>query len=230
MPRTRAPFRFDDLVEAAVDVFAQEGFARARMGRIARRARSAAGTIYLYVESKEALFDIALRRALEDPSALEPELPVPSPTRDEILTNFQRCLHQASHLPQLWVALDHREPTDVAAELEAILREIWRWLARYRRAILLVRASAADWPGLGLRLEREFQADTVRRLAEYLTRRAGAGALPAVTSPRTSATFVLTTLAASALGLAPTGAPTDRVPGALDEDAAVGTLLHGLLG
>lgn len=230
MARKRAPFRFDDLIEAATDVFIQEGFARTRMGQVARQARSATGTIYLYVASKEALFDLALRRALEDPEALNPDLPAPTPSRDQLLTHFQRCLHAAAHLPQLWVALDHREATDVAGEMEAILREIWHWLARYRRAIQLVRASASDWPGLSQRLEREFHADTLKRLAGYLQAKASTGLLRPLPSPRATAGFLLTTLSASALGLGLSGEVSDRVPGALDEDAAVQALLHGLLG
>lgn len=229
MPRKRAPFRLDDLVEAGADVFIQEGFARARMDVVARRARTATGTVYLYVESKEALFDLALRRALEDPAALNPTLPVPTPGRDALLTTFERRLHEVCQWPQLWVALDHREATNTPLELEAILRELWRWLARYRRAVLMVRSSAADWPGLGMRLERELQADTGRRLAEYLQRRAESGMILPVASPRATAGFILTTLAASALGLGVAGAPADRVPASLDEDAAVGALLHGLL-
>lgn len=230
MARKKTPFRLDDLIEAATDVFVQEGFARTRMSQVARRSRSATGTIYLYVESKEALFDLALRRALEDPEALNPALPAPTPSRDQLLTNFQRCLHAAAHLPQLWVALDHRETTDVAAELEAILREIWHWLARYRRAIQLVRASAPDWPGLSQRLEREFQADVRKRLADYLQAKAAAGLVRPLASPKATAGFLLATLSASALGLGLSGEVTDRVPGALDEDAAVQALLHGLLG
>lgn len=229
MPRKRQPFRLDEIVDAATDVFIQEGFARARIDRIARLARTAAGTIYLYVESKGALFDLALRRALGDPSALDPPLPVQDPSRDQILTNFQRCLHAASHLPQLWVALDHREPVRGRTEMEAVLRELWTWLSRYRRAILLVRASAADWPGLPQRLDREFHAEAARRLAEYLHDRAAAGALRPLVSPQATAAFILTTLAASALGLGIGGEVAGRVPGALDEDAAVGVLLGGLL-
>lgn len=229
MARRKTPFRLDDLIEAASDVFIQEGFARARMGQIARRSRSATGTLYLYVESKEALFDLALRRSLEDPAALNPDLPAATPSRDQLLTNFQRCLHAACHLPQLWVALDHRESTDVAGEMEAILREIWHWLARYRRAIQMVRASASDWPGLSQRLEREFHADTVKRLADYLQVKTSSGLLGPLPSPTATAGFLLTTLSASALGLGLSGEVSDRVPGALDEDAAIQTLLRGLL-
>jgi len=230
MARKRIPFRFDELIDAATDVFASEGFARARIERIARHARCATGTVYLYAAGKEALFDLALRRALEDPTALAVEWPAPQPSRDEILVRFQRCLHGASHLPHLWVASERPDPEAPAAELEAVLRECWRWLARYRRAILMVRASAADWPGLVQRFEREFLAETGRRLASYLQARAAAGLILPVTAPASTAQFILATLAASALGLGVSGEASDRVPGARDEDAAVGVLVRGLVG
>lgn len=226
MPRRRAPLRFDQLVDAATDVFIREGFARARMERIAREAHSATGTVYLYVEGKEALFDLALRRALEDPTALVVPTPAPQASRDDVLDRFQGCLQAACHLPQLWLASEHPDDFPSATGLDAILRELWQWLARYRRAILMVRASASDWPGLAQRLDREFHQETVRRLAAYLERRSGLG----LARPMASATarFILVTLAASALGLGLAGEATDRVPGALDEDAAVRVVSRGV--
>lgn len=193
---------------------------------MARQARCAAGTAYLYVEGKEALFDLALRRALEDPTALVITLPAAQPSRDEVLDRFQRCLHGVCHLPQLWLASEHPGQGGGAEELRGILREIWQWLARYRRAILMVRASASDWPGLSQRFEREFHVETSKRLAIYLEGRShGRVSRP---QAQASARFILSTLAASALGLGVSGEVTDRVPGALDEDAAVGTLARGL--
>lgn len=160
---------------------------------------------------------------------MNPALPVRDPSRDEILTNFQRCLHAVCQLPQLWVALDHREPVRGGSELEAILRELWTWISRYRRAVLLVRASAADWPGLPQRLDREFRVDAERRLTEYLQARSGAGVARPLASPQATAAFILSTLAASALGLGLGGEVASQVPGALHEDAAVRVMLAGLL-
>ncbi|MGE0440023.1 MAG: TetR/AcrR family transcriptional regulator [Gemmatimonadales bacterium] len=52
----RPEARADELVEAAVEVFGEMGFARAKLEDVARRAGVSKGTIYLYFESKEALF------------------------------------------------------------------------------------------------------------------------------------------------------------------------------
>ena len=61
MARRRTPDKRSRILEAAVKVFARHGYFGARVSDIARRARVADGTIYLYFRSKEdilvSLFD-----------------------------------------------------------------------------------------------------------------------------------------------------------------------------
>src|ERR687890_250945 len=45
------------ILDAALDVFLENGFAEARLDDVAARASVAKGTIYLYVPSKQALFE-----------------------------------------------------------------------------------------------------------------------------------------------------------------------------
>src|SRR3974390_872048 len=54
--RRRQHARPQEILEAALAVFAEKGFAAARMDEIAARARVSKGTIYLYFPSKEAVF------------------------------------------------------------------------------------------------------------------------------------------------------------------------------
>jgi AcrR family transcriptional regulator len=54
--RRRKDERPAEILEAALAVFAERGFAATRMDDIARRAGVTKGTIYLYFESKEAVF------------------------------------------------------------------------------------------------------------------------------------------------------------------------------
>ena len=56
MMQARHPFNFDAIAEA----FAEEGFERASMERIAERARVAKRTLYYHFTSKEELFDAAV--------------------------------------------------------------------------------------------------------------------------------------------------------------------------
>src|SRR5215510_13473789 len=62
--RRRKEARPQEIVKAALSVFAEKGFAAARMEDIAQRARVSKGTIYLYFESKEAVFRALVREML----------------------------------------------------------------------------------------------------------------------------------------------------------------------
>ena len=62
--RRRKEARPSEILEAALAVFAEKGFAASRMSEIAERARVSKGTIYLYFESKEAVFRALIREML----------------------------------------------------------------------------------------------------------------------------------------------------------------------
>ncbi len=55
------------ILDAALDVFAEKGFANARLDDVAARAGVAKGTIYLYFASKEALFEALIRSEIAAP-------------------------------------------------------------------------------------------------------------------------------------------------------------------
>ena len=61
LPRRRKETRPAELLDAALEVFAEKGFAAARMEDIAARAGAAKGTLYLYFPSKEAVFEALVR-------------------------------------------------------------------------------------------------------------------------------------------------------------------------
>jgi len=52
------------ILDAALDVFAESGFAPARLEEVAARAGVAKGTIYLYFPSKQALFEVLIRTGI----------------------------------------------------------------------------------------------------------------------------------------------------------------------
>jgi len=65
--RRRAPDeRPRQILDAALEVFAEQGLAGARLDDIARRAGIAKGTIYLYFPNKEELFREVVRRTIGD--------------------------------------------------------------------------------------------------------------------------------------------------------------------
>ena len=52
------------ILEAAIEVFAQQGYAATRVEDVAARAGLAKGTVYVYYKDKEALFQAAVRHLI----------------------------------------------------------------------------------------------------------------------------------------------------------------------
>jgi AcrR family transcriptional regulator len=53
-----------EILDAALAVFAEKGFAAARLDQVAKAAGVSKGTLYLYFDSKEALFEAVVRSAI----------------------------------------------------------------------------------------------------------------------------------------------------------------------
>ncbi|MGH7700872.1 MAG: TetR/AcrR family transcriptional regulator [Gemmatimonadales bacterium] len=62
--RRRKEARPEEILEAALDVFVERGYAAARLDQVARHAGVTKGTIYLYFPSKAALFKAVVRGSL----------------------------------------------------------------------------------------------------------------------------------------------------------------------
>ena len=62
--RRRAEARPAEIVQAAYQVFSEKGFAAARLDDIAARAGVSKGTLYLYFDSKDALFKAVIREGV----------------------------------------------------------------------------------------------------------------------------------------------------------------------
>src|SRR6058998_2852580 len=62
--KRRKDARPAEIVAAALEVFVEHGFAAAKLSDVARRAGVTKGTLYLYFDSKEALFKAVVRETI----------------------------------------------------------------------------------------------------------------------------------------------------------------------
>tara|TARA_R110001583_G_scaffold69919_1_gene198126 strand:- start:28328 stop:29089 length:762 start_codon:yes stop_codon:yes gene_type:complete len=62
--RRRKEARPDEILDAALDLFAEKGFDRTRVDDIARRAGVSKGAVYLYFPSKDAVIEALVHRAV----------------------------------------------------------------------------------------------------------------------------------------------------------------------
>jgi AcrR family transcriptional regulator len=163
------------------------------MTDVARELAVAPGTLYLYVESKAALFDFLIQRvdARPDDQALEaaPELPIRSHAADETLAHLRERM-VGMRLEAL-ASAPKSAPVDAAHELAAIVGEIYRLHAQNRRLFRLLDQSARDYPDLARVFFCEIRPKVLARLSGYLRRRIGQGALAPVPDPDLVARYLI---------------------------------------
>jgi AcrR family transcriptional regulator len=183
--------RLSRLVEVATRVFIEQGFRQTRMDDVAEALGVAKGTLYLYVESKEALFDLVCRsadRAFEAPA----ELPLKSPPAGSTIRYIGERLAAGQVMPALAEALRNRQ-RDTSEEVAAIVGDIYDALARNRVGIKLVDRSARDIPELGQLWFGGARTFLVDALVHYLTDRVRTGRLRALVDAGVAARFVVET-------------------------------------
>ena len=196
MPRQVPVDRFEALIQAATAVFLEQGFRRTQMSDVAERLGTAKGTVYLYVESKEALFlQVLLHADRAAKIALPEKLPVPSPRPGEVLKLAGRRLAAQAVLPSIAAALAKRSVRDLRAEVERIVRELFRLLAGNRVGIKLLDRCSQDYPELAALWFGAGRSGVVRQLERYLEARIRQRKFPAVADVPFAARMVLETAA-----------------------------------
>ncbi len=224
--RTRAPGRLLRILDAAVEVFIRNGYRQGRIEDVAALAGVSPATVHLYARSKDALFDLAMRHALGDSTVGDEPLPYAAPPPAELIERASNRLRAVAVFPRL-EAVATRRPSDPGSELAAIVREGYRWLLRYHRAVLLVERCAREWPELAALWYMQFRRGVLGRMAAYLARRGEQGALRATPDAAMTARICLETIAFFAMHRH--RAPDSAMDDAKAEEAVVDFIGHALL-
>lgn len=161
----------------------------------------AVGTVYLYVESKEALFDLVIRYAAREDDAWLDELaiPVKTPPPGTTLEVLRSAFSQCAEWPVLLAALAADDVPDAPAELRDILAEQYHLTFRYRRALLLLTRCALEFPGLTEVFVIGLRDRLLDLLAAYLSKRARTGRLRTVPDAHAAAALMIQSIAWSTL-------------------------------
>src|ERR1044071_1931814 len=113
-------------MEAATRVFIAQGYQRTQMEDVATTLGVAKGTLYGYVESKAALFDLAVRCA-DGREALPgvSSLPVKTPSPGSTVTAVRSRLVAETENLELLAALGRADHPKPAEELASIVRDLY---------------------------------------------------------------------------------------------------------
>ena len=186
--------RLPQLLDAATRVFVEQGYRRTQMADVAAAMGVAKGTLYLYVESKEALFDLVCRYGDQPPpSASDVVFPVRSPKAGATLRYVRGELQRHQGIAALTAAVARKRPGDVPSEIGAIVGELYDQLAANRRRIKLIDTSARDYPELAKLWFEGARGGLLELFAGYLKARIARGLIAPVPDVDATARLVLET-------------------------------------
>ena len=222
MSREAPEHRLERLIDAATQAFLARGYRRTQISDIAKIMGVAPGTVYLYVQSKEALFDLVIRACLSDEGLSTIPVPVPTPAPGASLKLIRRTLERKGRIEAL------EESVRVSAserQFETVLRELFRKSERYWLAIKLVERSALDWPELAQAWFVRYRGKILGQLTRYFERAIESGILRRPPNVVAAARLVLEMNAALAIHrhLDPHPTPMDD---RIAEETFVDAVLH----
>lgn len=196
MPKVRDPDRLSALIRAATIVFSDLGYRRAQMADVARTMGVSAGTLYLYVEGKAALFDLVIRDALGlvDHTS-PPDFPIAEPPPGATLALVRPRLLEEPLVPELALALSVDVAPDVVAEFAGLIEGLYRVMTENRDGLIVLEKSAYDWPELAEVFFEGMRSRLLADLIAYLEARIAAGQVRPLPQPRVAALEILQTLA-----------------------------------
>ena len=179
-----------DVARAACEVFIAKGYRRALMTDVAERLELSHALLYRYVESKEALLELAARYAMDQEADLESLVPLATPPKGHILELIRGWLAVRATFPRLRAALA-REPSGHAAEeLAGIIDELYDFVEQNRLLLLLIESRVDDYRGLGGGAVNDRKRSYSGRLAAFLASRAASGGLRPLADPEIAAHFL----------------------------------------
>lgn len=219
-----------ELVEAAFEVFCRQGFERAQVADVAKAMGVAVGTIYLYVEGKEALFDLVVRHtASDDPEWLDDiEIPVPAPTPGSTVEFLREVFGRKGQWPHLEAALQTVRAVDPRTELDGVVREQYRLMTRHRRGLVLLMRSALEYPGLAEVFVLGLRKRLLEGLGHYLRARIASGQVRPLADIAATAAVLTQTIAWANLQR-PFDPGLNAFAEQTVEDATVDLIVSGLL-
>ena len=183
------------MARAACQIFTEKGYRRTLMTDVGAELGLSHALLYRYVDGKEALFELALRYAIDEQAAAAISVPVPTPPTGHMLGLVRSWSRANAVFPVLASALDGQPPADAAAELLGIIDERYAFVERNRRVLALIERSALDIPDLHALYFTKGRRNQTDRLARYLDRRIRSGHLRPVPDAGVAARFIGETIA-----------------------------------
>ena len=186
--------RLEEITGAGRTLLGTVGYRRTRMADVASAAGLSTGSVYTYIDSKEALLHTVLTSFFSPDSLRATEIPITAPDLGVTLKEVRLGLEREAAAPVLEAAFVATAPRDVRPELTAILNEMYSMIGHLWPVLAVLEKCAEDISEL-----RDFYFGRQRkghlsRFALYVRQRAAEGRLNVSMDAELSAQLAVETL------------------------------------
>ena len=184
-----------NVARAACEVFIEKGYRRARLTDVGERLGLSHALLYRYVESKDALLELAACYAMDQGADLENAVPLTTPPQGHLVGLIRGWLAVHASFPRLRAALERDPDGDARDELGGIIDELYDFVEDHRLLLLLIERLVDDYPELGGSSVNDRKRSHNDRLASFLGGRAASGGLRPLADPEIAAHFLIESVA-----------------------------------
>ena len=195
MPRRTPTTRLADIAEAARTVFTAKGYRRTLMTDVGKELGLSHALLYKFVESKEALFQLALLGTAAPERLSELTIPLPTPAPGEALKPLADWTAGNTSFPFVKAALMTDDCGDIRREFHGVVDEYYSAVEDNRELLALLERSAADIPELRELYFGKSRHGQVDLLEEYVERRSRTGHLRRFPDTALATQFIVETVA-----------------------------------
>ncbi len=227
MARKRDKSRLYELIEQATLIFIEQGYKRTKMEDVTRSLGRSTGSIYRYVGSKEALFDLTLRYNIDCHSLEQMTTwPAAKPNVGSTLAFLEESTRLEKRFPTMQNVLAQKNKIDLCnEEFELVLRELYRVLRENAIVIKLIERSALDWPELAELWFEKRRCQIIKELSSYIQLRMEQEILSPVRSAEASARLIINSITFFAIHR-----HFDIVPMDISEEDSEETVVQAMMG
>jgi AcrR family transcriptional regulator len=177
------------LASAATEVFGRQGYRGTRTADVATAAGMSSGSVFTYVESKEALFHLVFAHGFGLFDDALPTLPLSTPAARETVELIAQNLRKVP-VPRLRAALEDVYPKDARSELEGIVEERYDMITGLWPLLAVIERSASDLPELEAYYFGRLRVRYFAQLARYIETRSEAGYFRPIKDPTLTARLI----------------------------------------
>ena len=212
-----------EVADAAVEVFTDRGFRAAGISDVSAALGLSHGALYTYVDSKRALFYLALLRVLRPEAVSALTLPVTAPPPQELVEFLEAWVAEQTS-SAIVEASGHPGAQLRDVDLGDIIDAHYGFIEQHLQAVRLVDRCAADLPELAQWFFVQRRRTILAQIGGYLRQQISSGRLRPVPDVPAAARFIVETIAWFAMHRH--GDPDSAM---LGDDACRRTVRHLLL-